>query len=308
MTISSETASLRQVAATSRSEPKRRARNRNLGRVEIIGGIAVLAAFVLMSWIAPVITGHAPDATVAAPFRPPSAQFPFGTDALGRDVFVRTFVAVHVDYLVAAVGAIVSLTIGTLLGVTVGASKHRFWGTVMMRVTDALIAVPFPLLILLITLAVGSQTTFFGAAPGVAQILVAIFVVGWAIYARMARAEASGLRSREYITAAELMGYSRPRIVLRHVLPRVLAVTATYAVADAVMIVGFVASLPFLGAGVPPPTAEWGSMMYSARASLVTGWWQLVFPALALTISAVAASIIADALVDRNESRLRREL
>src|SRR5690606_18055651 len=98
----------------------------------------------------------------------------------------------------------------------------------------------------------------------------------------------------------------RPRVLFKHIMPRVLAVTTTYAVSDAVLIVGFVASLPFLGAGVPPPTAEWGSMMYEARASIVTAWWLMVFPALALTASAVAASLIADGLMDRTASRQRR--
>ncbi len=273
---------------------------------EITIGAVVLVVFVITSFLAPILTGYGPEQFVGVPFQPPSLQHLFGTDALGRDVFVRTFVAVHIDYSVAAIGALVSLVIGTVLGMVVGAARRPLWGTAMMRVTDALIAIPTPLLILVITMTVGIQTRWFGAPPGVAQILVALFVIGWAIYARMARAEAMGLRSREYVVAAELMGYGRARVLFKHIMPRVLAVTATYAVSDAVLIVGFVASLPFLGAGVPPPTAEWGSMMYEARASIVTAWWLMVFPALALTVSAVAASLIADGLMDRTASRQRR--
>lgn len=274
--------------------------------IEILIGAVVLAAFVVMSFLAPVLTGYGSTDFVGVPFQAPSSEHLFGTDALGRDVFVRTFAAVHIDYAVAALGAVISLVIGTVLGTAVGAARRRLWGTAMMRVTDALIAIPAPLLILVITMSVGTQTQIFGAPPGVAQILVAIFVIGWAIYGRMARAEALGLRSREYVVAAELMGYGRLRILFRHIMPRVLSVTTTYAVSDAVLIVGFVASLPFLGAGVPPPTPEWGAMMYEARASLVTGWWQVVFPALALTVSAVAASLIADGLMDRAADRQRR--
>lgn len=282
-------------------------RRRETGLTAIIAGAAVLVGFILMSFLAPVLIGYGPNEMSDSPLAPPSLEHPFGTDVLGRDVFVRTFVAVHVDYLVALVGALVSLAIGTLLGTLAGMASRRAWGTILMRVTDALIAVPFPLLILLILLTVGNQVSVLGTPPGVFQILVGIVIVGWSIYARLARAESSGLRSREYVVAAELMGYGKGRITFRHILPAVIAVTGTYAVADAVMIVGFVASLPFLGAGVPPPTPEWGSMMYEGRASIVSGWWQVIFPALALTVSAVAASVIADGLLDRTSRKLRRQ-
>ncbi|WP_156784795.1 MULTISPECIES: ABC transporter permease [unclassified Microbacterium] len=284
---------------------KRRRAERGL--TEIIAGAVVLLLFVIMSFLAPVLIGYGPNELGGPPLAPPSPEHPFGTDVLGRDVFVRTFVAVHVDYLVALVGAFVSLAIGTLLGTLAGMARRRTWGTVLMRVTDALIAVPFPLLILLILLTVGNQVSVLGTPPGVFQILVGIVVVGWSIYARLARAEAAGLRSRDYIVAAELMGYGKGRITFRHIMPAVIAVTGTYAVADAVIIVGFVASLPFLGAGVPPPTPEWGSMMYEGRSSIVFAWWQVIFPALALTISAVAASVIADGLLDRTSRKLRRQ-
>lgn len=284
--------------------PRRRA---DRAAVEIGVGVGVLAVFVALAFLAPLITGYGVDEFVGAAYQPPSAEHWFGTDALGRDTFVRTFAAVRVDYLVAAIGALLSMVIGTALGLLTGAARRGIWGTAMMRVTDALIAIPFPLFILVIVMTVGSQTSVLGAPPGVVQILIALFVGGWAIYARMARAETLGLRSREYIVAAELMGYGRARILFRHMLPRVLGVTATYAVADAVMIIGFVAALPFLGAGVPPPTPEWGSMMYESRAALVTAWWLILFPGLALTVSAVAASLIGDALVDRSDRRLRRD-
>jgi len=279
---------------------------RNSHPPEIIVAALVLVAFVVMSFLAPVLTGYSPDAFTGGALEPPSPAHWFGTDILGRDVLVRTFAAVHVDYLVAAIGVVLSLLIGTALGLLVGAARHPFWGAALMRITDTLIAVPFPLLILVIIMVVDGRLSVFGTPAGVVQILVALLIAGWAIYARLARAETLGLKSREYVVAAELMGYSRLRILSRHILPRVLSVTATYAVADAVVIVGFVAGLPFLGAGVPPPTPEWGQMMYEGRSSMVIAWWQVTFPALALTVSAVAMSIIGDGLVDRSDRTLGR--
>ncbi|WP_284990129.1 ABC transporter permease [Arthrobacter sp. efr-133-TYG-120] len=287
------------------AQPRKR-RSKERGSMPIVAGVLVLVFFIVMSFLAPILVGHGPNAVSGPPLDPPSPGHPFGTDVLGRDVFARTFVAVHVDYLAAVLGALISLAIGTILGTLAGTARRTQWGTVLMRVTDALIAVPFPLLILMILLTVGNQVSVLGTAPGVFQILVGVVTVGWSIYARLARAESSGLRSREYVIAAELMGYGKYRITFRHIMPAVIAVTGTYAVADAVMIVGFVASLPFLGAGVPPPTPEWGSMMYEGRASIVSAWWQVIFPALALTVSAVAASIIADGLLDRTSKKLRR--
>lgn len=277
----------------------RRSGRRGTRSVELWLGVAVLVAITVLSFVAPQLTGHGPDEFVGAPFEPPSSSFWFGTDSLGRDVFVRTFTAAHVDYVIAGVGVIVSLMIGTALGVLAGSARSGVWGTGLMRITDALIAVPFPLIILMVV--VGIDTSFGPSflPPGVMQVLFAVFIVDWAIYARLSRAETSSLRGRDFIVAASLMGYSRSRIVLRHIAPHVAATKVTYAVADAVLIVGFAASLPFLGAGIPPPTAEWGTMMYEGRGVLDFAWWLMLFPGLALAMSAVAAAFIADSLLAR---------
>lgn len=274
-------------------------RPRRRPQTEIIVGACALTVVLALSFLAQTLTGHDPDDFVGPPFSAPSPDYLFGTDSLGRDVFVRTFVAARVDYLIAVISVVVSLLIGSTLGILVGIARRGIWSTLLLRVTDALIAVPFPLLILLVVVGFGTSTGIAGLPPGVAQILLAVFIVGWALYARLARAEASSLRNRDFIVAAELMGFSKARITFRHILPHVMTTVLTYSVADAVMIVGFVASLPFLGAGVPPPTAEWGSMMFDGRSSIDFAWWQILFPGLALALSAVAASLIADGLVAR---------
>ena len=113
---------------------------------------------------------------------------------------------------------------------------------------------------------------------------MAIFLTSWALYARLARAQTLALRNREFIDAARLLGFSHSRIVRRHLLPTVFKTTATYAVSDAILIIIVTASLPFLGAGVQ------------------TAWWIVVFPGIALALTGLAASLIADALVGGRES------
>lgn len=281
--------------------PARRALRLRAGRprLGIAVGLTILAAMVAMSLLAPAIFGTSPDALVGRPLAAPSGAHPFGTDSLGRDVAVRTFVAARIDYLVAAVGVTFSLVVGSSLGVLVGMARRPIWSGLVMRVTDALIAVPFALLIVLIVVAVGTDRQVLGLPRGAAPVLVAIFLAGWAVYARLARAQTLSLRRRDFVTAARLMGYPRRRIVFRHVLPAVLTTNATYAVSDAILVVGFVASLPFLGAGIVPPTPEWGSMMYEGRATLESAWWVVVFPGAALMLTAFAVALLADGLIDR---------
>lgn len=271
-------------------------------RTSSVAGVGLLVAMIVMSFLAPMIAGHGSDEITGDVLAPPTADHPFGTDALGRDIFVRTFTAVQVDYLIAIVGVLFSLLVGSVLGILVGMARRPLWGTLLMRLSDALIAVPFALVILLIVVSVGPDRELLGLPRGVAPVLIAIFVVGWAIYMRLARAETLSLRRRDYIVAARLMGYSRSRIVLRHVLPTVLRTNGAYAVSDAILIIGFVASLPFLGAGVAPPTPEWGSMIYDGRGTLSAAWWVVVFPGAALIVTAVAVALLADGLM-REESR-----
>jgi peptide/nickel transport system permease protein len=262
-------------------------------------GIGILATIALLSVLAPAIVGVQPDALVAAPLSPPSADHPFGTDSFGRDVFVRTFVAARVDYAVAAAGATVSMLVGGTIGILAGMARRPIWGRLLGRVTDALIAVPFALFILLIVVAVGPGRDVLGLPKGLPAVLIAVFLIGWSIYARLARAETSSLRQRDFVTAARLMGFSRRRIVALHIMPSVMLTLGTYAVTQAVAIVGALAALPFLGAGVLPPTPEWGSMMHEGRGLLQSAWWVVVFPGAALVLTAIALSLVADALLDR---------
>ncbi|MCC6830893.1 MAG: ABC transporter permease [Thermoleophilia bacterium] len=260
-------------------------------------GTGVLSAVVLLCVLAPLLSPHGPNEIVAVPFSAPSAEYPFGTDALGRDVFVRVWVGGRLDLVIAAIVVGVSLAVGTVVGIVSGATPRRWLDALLMRFVDALVAFPFVILVLALIVVVGRTRSFWFLPPGAPAIVIASLLVNWSIYARLARAETMSLRGSDHVAAGRMLGYPQSRIVGRHLLPGVVRITASYAVADVVIVVIATASLAFLGTGVQAPTAEWGSIMYEGRAVLGTSWWITTFPGLVLAVTGLAVTLIADALL-----------
>jgi peptide/nickel transport system permease protein len=260
-------------------------------------GLGIVAAVVLLTIVVPVVSSYPTDGFVAQPFQPPSWSHLFGTDSYGRDMFVRTFAGGRIDLIVAAVGVLSSLLFGTVIGVTAAATRGRIWETVLMRIVDSIIAFPFVVLVLALVLVFGATRSYGPLPAGVPSLLIAIFVWDWALYARLARAQTLVLRNRDFITAARLLGFSRARIVRRHLLPQVFRATAAYAVSDAIIILITTAGLPFLGAGVQPPTPEWGALMYDGRTALAFAWWITVIPGIVLAVTGVGLSLLADSFL-----------
>lgn len=274
-------------------------------RLELWFGLGLISAVILACVVIPVLDGTDPNALVAAPLQPPSAEHPFGTDSVGRDVFVRVFAAGRVDIALAALCAVVPLVSGTVIGTMVGASRRRAVDVIAMRVTDGVIAFPFVVVILLIVLIMGVGTEFPPLPAGGASILVAVWLVGWTFYARVARARTHVLREEDFVAAARLLGFSQFRIVVRHLLPSVWPTTATYAVADVLFTVALIAALPFLGAGIQPPTAEWGSMLYEGRGFLEQAWWISLSTVGVVLVLGTGVMMVVDSLVsNRRRPRL----
>ena len=259
----------------------------------------ILGAILGLSIIVPLVSAS-PDALGATPLALLSLHHLFGTDSLGRDVFVRTWAAGRVDLLVAALGSTVPLIVGTALGIAAGFTQRRWLDTLLMRFTDGVIAFPFVILALTLVLVLGTSSGFGPLPPGIPATLIAIWLVNWTIFARLSRAETLILRDQDFITAARLLGYSWWRITWRHLLPSVVRRTSAYAVNNTVLIVGTTASLAFLGAGAQPPAAEWGAMMLDGQALLPTAWWITVFPAIALALTVIGLSLVAEGIGDRD--------
>jgi len=225
---------------------------------------------------------------------PPSADHPFGTDQLSRDVLSRVVSGARVSLAVGALAVALSITLGAGVGLVAGYQGGTV-DAVLMRLVDAALAVP-RLFLLLIVLAVPERV------PLIALIGL-IGATGWFATSRLIRAEVLRLREEAYVRAAEALGASRRRIIFRHLLVNTagpLLVAATLGVGDVILLE---AGLSFLGLGVQPPTPSWGGMILDARSVLVTAPWVGIFPGVAITLTVLATNLVGDALRDAVDPR-----
>ena len=272
-------------------------------RVSMAVGLVLLSVVVLMCVFVPMLWSHDPGEFVAAAFQSPSLAHPFGTDAVGRDVFVRTFAGGRVDLVAAVITAGFALVVGTTIGTFSGATKRRWLDSTLMRIVDAVISFPLLILLLALVVVIGADRSFGPAPAGLAAAMIALMSVQWAIQARIARGQALSLRDSDFVTAARLSGLPQRSIIRRHIAPGVARITAAYAISDVVLVVVILASLPFLGAGVQPPNPEWGSIMYEGRGFLQQAWWITILPGAVLALTGLALSLVADALLDTRRVR-----
>jgi peptide/nickel transport system permease protein len=255
------------------------------GRMGIGVGTAMLVAMLAAGVAVPLLSPHHPNELIARPFRPPSLEFFFGTDQLGRDVFTRVFSAVYRDLGVAFLGVSIPLVIGTVVGVLLSLSRSRIVVSVVSSLIDAINALP--LLVLAIAL-----IALFG--PGLRSIVIVLAMTNWARYARIARTRAMLVNRQGYIEAARIQGYPITRIFVRHFLPNVSSETVAYALSDFILVIMLISGLSFLALGAAPPTAEWGVMMSEGRPFVQQAWWVTIFPGLALCWAGISLSFIAE--------------
>lgn len=242
------------------------------GTIETAAGVAIVVLWVILAIGAPVFAPADPNAiNLTALLQPPGAEHLLGTDHLGRDVLSRVLYAARIDIWMGVAGVIPPL----LIGVTVGLASGYAGGmvdAVMMRLVDITVAFPFFVLVIAIVGILG---------PGLFNYFVALALVGWVSYARLVRAEVLVLKNKEFITAAQVLGYRPSIIMAQHVLPNTFPVILVYATTDAVLVLLAGASLGFLGLGVQPPTPEWGAMIADGQPYVVNAWWICFFPGLA---------------------------
>ncbi|MEO7041530.1 MAG: ABC transporter permease [Gemmatimonadaceae bacterium] len=259
-------------------------------------GVAVVAAIVIMAVFAPIVARQDPNAIdLINLLSPPSRAHWLGTDVQGRDVWARLVYGARVSL---GVG-IVSQTIAVSLGITLGllAGYYRGWiDELVMRLADVTLA--FPTLLLLIAMSAALQ-------PSMGVVFVTIGVVGWAGMARLVRGQVLVVRDLEYVQASHALGARDPRIMLRHILPNVVGpvvIAATLGIAGAIMAE---AALSFLGLGIQPPTASWGSMIADGRDldQLRHAPWTSLAPGLAIGAAVLGFNLLGDALRDALDPR-----
>ena len=271
------------------------AARRRRGRVRswplLIGG-TLLGIIALACVAAPLLTPYDPIAQdILHQSLPPfSPGHPLGTDApYGRDLLSRLLYGGRVDLLIGVGGTGVTVLVGTFIGLISGYLGGRLDG-VLMRVVDIFFAFPFLVLVLAIVAMLG---------PSLLNLFIAIWAVGWVSYARIIRGETLVARQQEYVLAAHALGYSKLRIMVRHILPNVFSAALIFSMADAVGNILLGASLGYLGLGVPEPAPEWGTMVADGQNYMVTAWWVPTIPGLAAVLVGVALSLIGDGLADR---------
>jgi len=261
------------------------------GTFGIYTGFIMLGLLIVAGAIVPRISKYKPDELASMPLSPPGREHLFGTDVLGRDVFVRVFDSVFIDLGTATLGVSIPLIVGTIIGTLLGISRNKRVNGLVGSLIDGINA--FPFLVFVIAL-----IAFIG--PGVDSIILAISLVNWARYARVARTRAVVVNQQGYVEAARTLGYSKTRILFRHIIPNVSSETRAYALSDFIIVIIAVASLSFLGLGVQPPQAEWGGMIRDGKDFFTIGyWWPTIFPGIALCWAGMAVAFISEGLTRR---------
>jgi peptide/nickel transport system permease protein len=263
----------------------------------IVMGAVILLVVTALALLAPLFAGDPLSMTPAQRLRPPSAEFWFGTDHLGRDLFARTLYGAQISLLVGLSVAAFSIIVGLVIGLLAG--YYRKVDAVVMRLMDGLMAIPA--ILLAIALVALTKASVF-------VVIVAITIPEVPRVVRLVRSVVLGVREAPYVEAAIAGGTRTRKIIIRHILPNTIApliVQSTYICASAILIES---ALSFLGAGTPPDVPTWGNMIAQSRLYLGPAPWTIFFPGIALAVIVLAVNLLGDGLRDRLDPRLARRM
>lgn len=291
--------------------PNQRARRRFLKNLPAVVSLAFLAALLILVLFWPWIAPYAFDATSELQFQPPSRQHWFGTDIHGRDLLTRVFYGARISLLVGLVGAGVAVMIGVSWGAIAGFKGGKVDGAAM-RVVDILYSLPSIIfVIVMITTLEGLVRNrlqgWFGWGPeavGYCRLLflfVGLGAISWLNMARIVRGQVLGLRHRPFVDASIALGARPLRILVRHILPNIYGVVIVYATLTVPAIILYESFLSYLGMGIQPPMASWGSLISDGASQLNpirVYWWLIFFPAGMLVVSLLALNFVGDGLRD----------
>ena len=281
------------------AQPAAPARRRRLPVVSL----SIIAVFVLVALLAPVLAPGDPyEQSLRLRFRPPvweergSWAHPLGTDRLGRDLLTRIIWGSRISLAVGALAVLLASSLGAAVGLVAGYYGGRV-DTTLMRMTDATLSFPVILLALILAVTVG---------PSFTNVVVAIAVILWARYARVIRGQVLTLMTLDFIAQARIAGAGAWRIITRHLLPNTLNTLVVLITLQVGYVIIVEASLSFLGAGIPPPTPAWGSMIAEGRDFVTSAWWVSFFPGLAILLVVLAFNLLGDWLRDTLDPKLRQ--
>ncbi|MBZ6527032.1 ABC transporter permease [Aerococcaceae bacterium DSM 111021] len=261
-----------------------------------IVGITILGFIAIMAVFAPILSQYDYAEQTGVYNAAPSAEFWFGTDNLGRDVFVRSWVGARISLLIGISAAIINLVVGVVYGSVSGLIGGRV-DNIMMRICDILNSVP-ELLIIILLLVVLQQ--------GLVPMIIALSLTGWIRMARIVRAEVMSLKEQEYVLASRTLGASASHLIRKHLIPNAMGsiiVTMTLQIPAAIFNEAF---LSYIGLGVTPPLASWGTMASEGNEAILTAPWRLLFPALLISITIFGFNAVGDGLRDALDPKLRK--
>jgi peptide/nickel transport system permease protein len=265
--------------------------------------LAIIIVLVLTATLADVLSPYSPtDISLANRLRPPfweaggSLAYPLGTDPMGRDLLTRIIFGARVSLLVGLLGILVGGGIGATLGLIAGYAGGRM-DALLMRVADTTMAFPIILFAILLVSIMGGSLL---------NVVIAVALVLWARYARVIRGEILSLKERDFVAQARIAGCSSVRIILVHLFPNILNTLVVLLSLQVGWVIVVEASLSFLGAGIPPPTPTWGSMIAEGRDYIATAWWVSFFPGLATLATVLSLNLCGDWLRDALDPTMRQ--
>jgi peptide/nickel transport system permease protein len=248
-------------------------------------------------------------------FQAPSAEHPFGTDSVGRDVFARSIYGGQISLMIAVASVTISITLGTLVGLVSGytvGTRYAWIDSLLMRIVEALLA--FPALFLLLTISqvfaknpqlVALRLNVLGRELNATALTIILIIglLGWMGLSRIVRSLVLSLKEQEFVVSAKAIGATDVQIIFKHILPNCIApivVSATLGIGGAIITEAY---LSFLGFGVQPPTATWGNILERARDNISRYWWLAFFPGMLITLTVLAINFIGDGLRDALDPR-----
>lgn len=265
-------------------------------RLAMVGSV-LIALFLLVAIFAPLIAPYdAFSQDLYNKLQPPSWKHLFGTDDLGRDVFSRVIYGSRIEVWIIFLVSTISVAIGLLVGIVAG-YFNRAVDEILMRITDMFLAFPRLVLAMAITAAMG---------PTLTNTIIAIALVDWTVYARLARADTIKVKTQPYIEAVRSLGASSPRIMAFHVLPMSISPVIVQLTLRMGTIILTAAGLGFLGLGAPPPTPEWGAIVADGRSHIFEQWWISTFPGLAIAVVVLGFNFLGDGVRDILDPKIRR--
>lgn len=259
--------------------------------------LAVLIVVIFMCIFGPKISGHSyTEQLITRVNEKPSAEHWFGLDNLGRDMFARLWIGGRVSITIGIVGTIIEILVGSIYGGAAGYFGGKV-DTILMRIVEILAGIPYMIVVVLVSIVLGK---------GILSLIIAMCITGWTGIARLVRGQVMQLKESEYVLAARALGASSSRILMKHLIPNTVGVMIVYISFDIPNFIFAEAFLSFIGLGIQPPDTSWGAMVSFGQRQMDFYPHELIFPALAISLTMLAFNLLGDGLRDALDPKLRQ--